>query len=58
MAVAFVAFIAVQILLPNTATIPPRIANQRSVIAGFLATIFTGSSQYIYSKHVTSTVLS
>lgn len=48
MAVAFVAFIAVQILLPNTATIPPRIANQRSIIAGFLATIFTGSSQYIY----------
>ncbi|KAB8301432.1 hypothetical protein EYC80_003299 [Monilinia laxa] len=47
-AVFLLAFVAVQILLPKTATIPPRIAKQRSIIAGFLATIFLGSSQYIY----------
>ncbi|KAG4028915.1 hypothetical protein MFRU_018g00260 [Monilinia fructicola] len=47
-AVFLLAFVAVQILLPKTATIPPRIAKQRSIIAGFLATLFLGSSQYIY----------
>lgn len=54
MAVFFVVFVVVQILLPNTATIPSRIAKQRSIIAGFLATIFAGSSQYVYSKQTSS----
>ncbi|QSZ33512.1 hypothetical protein DSL72_005080 [Monilinia vaccinii-corymbosi] len=46
--VFLVAFVVVQILLPKTATVPPHIAKQRSIIAGFLATIFLGSSQYIF----------
>ncbi|MCJ1380208.1 hypothetical protein MMC17_003311 [Xylographa soralifera] len=48
MAVLLVAFIAVQILLPKTATIPPRIFKQRSIIAGFWATLCIGSSSYIF----------
>lgn len=35
-----IAFIAVQILKPDTATIPPRIITQRSVICGALFTFF------------------
>ncbi|KAK9358832.1 major facilitator superfamily domain-containing protein [Lipomyces starkeyi] len=48
MAVLLVAFVAVQILLPKTATIPPRIFKQRSIVAGFWATFCVVSSQYIY----------
>ncbi|GME34335.1 mfs aflatoxin efflux [Neofusicoccum parvum] len=46
--VLLVAFTAVQILLPETATIPPRIFKQRSIVAGCWATVCVGSSQYIY----------
>ncbi|GKT46252.1 RUS1 family [Colletotrichum spaethianum] len=35
----FVGFILVQTFLPKTATIPPRIFKQRSILAGFLSTI-------------------
>lgn len=42
-----VAFVAVQILRPDTATIPPRIFCQRSIVAGFLATLCIGASMMI-----------
>lgn len=45
-----VTFVAVQILFPATATIPPRIFKQRSIVAGSWSTICVGSSQYIYSQ--------
>ncbi|KAK1147582.1 hypothetical protein N8T08_000924 [Aspergillus melleus] len=44
-----IAFIAVQILLPKTATIPPRIFKQRSIVAGCWTTICVGASSYIYT---------
>lgn len=37
-------FVAVQVVRPDTATIPPRIFAQRSIIAGFWSTFFSGSS--------------
>ncbi|KAL1881855.1 hypothetical protein Daus18300_000908 [Diaporthe australafricana] len=40
-------FIAVQIFKPKTATIPPRIFCQRSILAGFCATFCIGSSMMI-----------
>ncbi|MCJ1421361.1 hypothetical protein MMC32_007724 [Xylographa parallela] len=48
MAVLLVAFVAIQILLPKTATIPPRIFKQRSIAAGFWATLCIGASSYIF----------
>lgn len=50
MGVLGIAFVAVQILLPGTATIPPRIFKQRSIAAGCWATTCIGASMYIYSK--------
>ena len=50
MGVLLPAFVATQIFLPKTATIPPRILKYRSVAAGLCSTIFIGSSQYIYGK--------
>ncbi|KAH8435300.1 MDR family MFS transporter [Aspergillus melleus] len=44
-----IGFIAVQILLPETATMPPRICKQRSIVAGCWATICVGASSYIYT---------
>lgn len=45
--VLLVGFIAVQILMPDTATIPPRIFVQRSIIAGFWSTFCIGASMMI-----------
>lgn len=45
--VLLVAFVAVQVLRPDTATIPPRIFCQRSIMAGFFATFTLGSSMMI-----------
>lgn len=45
--VLLVGFIAVQIFMPDTATIPPRIFCQRSIMAGFWTTFCTGSSMMI-----------
>lgn len=45
--VLLVGFIAVQIFRPNTATIPPRIFAQRSIMAGSWSTFCTGSSMMI-----------
>ncbi|KAF7553509.1 hypothetical protein G7046_g7087 [Stylonectria norvegica] len=41
-------FVAAQILLPKTATIPPRIVKQRSVSAALWATLCIGASQCIF----------
>ncbi|KAF4539092.1 MFS aflatoxin efflux [Lasiodiplodia theobromae] len=46
--ILLLAFVAIQILLPKTATIPPRIFKQRSIVAGCWATVCIGSSQYIF----------
>ncbi|CAM1509629.1 Fc.00g033680.m01.CDS01 [Cosmosporella sp. VM-42] len=43
-----VAFVAIQGFLPKTATIPPRIVKQRSIMAASWSTICVGASQYIY----------
>lgn len=53
--VLLVAFAAIQVLLPKTATIPPRIFKQRSIAAGCWATICIGASQYIFGTHTTRT---
>ncbi|KAI3396429.1 hypothetical protein diail_12149 [Diaporthe ilicicola] len=42
-----IGFVAVQVLKPKTATIPPRIFCQRSILAGFCATFCIGSSMMI-----------
>ncbi|KAI0201090.1 major facilitator superfamily domain-containing protein [Astrocystis sublimbata] len=41
-------FILVQAFLPNTATIPPRIFMQRSILAGFWTTVVLGSQMIIF----------
>ncbi|KAK3945773.1 putative HC-toxin efflux carrier [Diplogelasinospora grovesii] len=41
-------FVLVQVFKPDTATIPPRIFKQRSIIAGFWATICIGSQMMIF----------
>ncbi|KAJ8110170.1 hypothetical protein ONZ43_g5943 [Nemania bipapillata] len=43
-----IAFVLVQVFLPATATIPPRIFKQRSILAGFWATIVLGSQMIIF----------
>lgn len=54
MGVLAIAFVAVQIFLPRTATLPPRIFKHRSIIAGSWATIWIGSSMYIFSEFLQS----
>lgn len=46
--VLLVAFVLVQIFRPDTATIPPRIFTQRSIMAGFWATFTVGASMMIF----------
>ncbi|TGJ87914.1 hypothetical protein E0Z10_g800 [Xylaria hypoxylon] len=41
-------FILVQAFMPKTATIPPRIFKQRSILAGFFSTIVLGSQLMIF----------
>lgn len=50
MSVLIVAFVAIQILLPNTAMIPPRIFKVRSIWAGVWEMTFIGAGMYIFSK--------
>lgn len=40
-------FIAIQILKPDTATVPPRVFKQRSIAAGFWYSICTGGSMIV-----------
>ncbi|CAG9948903.1 unnamed protein product [Clonostachys rosea f. rosea IK726] len=46
--VLLIGFVAVQVLMPNTATIPPHIFKQRSILSGFWATICIGSQMMIF----------
>ncbi|EPS36331.1 hypothetical protein H072_10162 [Dactylellina haptotyla CBS 200.50] len=48
MSVLLLGFVAVQIFVPETATLPTRIFKQRSVIAGFWQTLCIGSGNYIF----------
>lgn len=50
MGALLIAFFAVQILLPKTATLPPRIFKPRSIVAGFWQTICVGSGNYIFGE--------
>ncbi|KAI0533267.1 major facilitator superfamily domain-containing protein [Xylaria digitata] len=43
-----IVFILVQAFMPKTATIPPRIFKQRSILAGFWTTIVLGSQMMIF----------
>ncbi|KAI1214518.1 putative MFS aflatoxin efflux pump [Annulohypoxylon truncatum] len=44
----FIGFAAVQVIMPKTATIPPRIFNQRSILAGNWATTCIGASMIVF----------
>ena len=57
MSVLLVAFVTVQIFLPATATIPPRVFKQRSVIVSLWQTLCIGAGSYIYSKSFYSQTL-
>ncbi|KAL1851079.1 hypothetical protein VTK73DRAFT_9543 [Phialemonium thermophilum] len=46
--VLLISFVLIQIFKPNTATVPPRIFVQRSIIAGFWATLCIGSQMMIF----------
>ncbi|KDN60845.1 hypothetical protein CSUB01_04646 [Colletotrichum sublineola] len=48
----FIGFVLFQSLLPKTATIPPRIFNQRSILAGFFSTICIGSQTTIFAFYI------
>ncbi|KAK2037202.1 major facilitator superfamily transporter [Colletotrichum somersetense] len=47
-AVLFPAFVAVQVLLPETATIPPRIMKHRSIVFGAWISFFFGGQMMIF----------
>ncbi|KAJ5964051.1 MFS general substrate transporter [Penicillium vulpinum] len=46
--VLLLSFVAVQIFLPKTATLPVHIFSQRSIISGFWQTFCVGSGNYIF----------
>ncbi|KGO62059.1 Major facilitator superfamily domain, general substrate transporter [Penicillium expansum] len=48
MAVLLLSFVAIQVFLPKTATLPVRIFSQRSIISGFWQTLCVGSGNYIF----------
>ncbi|CRL23428.1 Sucrose/H+ symporter, plant [Penicillium camemberti] len=48
MPVLLLSFVAVQVFLPKTATLPLRILSQRSIISGFWQTLCVGSGNYIF----------
>ena len=50
--VLLLGFILVQVFLPKTATIPPRIFKQRSIIAGVFVATCIGSQQVIFSMYL------
>ncbi|KAK9797632.1 putative Major facilitator superfamily (MFS) profile domain-containing protein [Seiridium cardinale] len=47
-----IGFIMVQIFLPKTATIPPRIFLQRSILAGFFSTLCIGSHSMLFTYYL------
>ena len=48
------AFVLVQILRPDTATVTPRVFRQRSIYAGFFASICTAASQITFGETLSS----
>jgi MFS family permease len=46
--VLIIAFVVVQVVLPKTATVPPRIFMQRSIMAGVFVTLCIGSQMMIF----------
>lgn len=48
--VLLIGFVFVQIYLPKTATIPPRIFKQRSLVAGSFTAMCTGSHMMIFGE--------
>lgn len=46
----FFTFVAIQIFMPDTATLPPRLFKQRSIVAGVLVTTCVGAHMMIFSK--------
>ncbi|OQE14814.1 hypothetical protein PENFLA_c035G05174 [Penicillium flavigenum] len=48
MGVLLISFVAVQVFLPKTATLPVRILVQRSIISAFWQTLCVGSGNYIF----------
>lgn len=48
--VLLIAFALAQVFLPATATLPPRIFKQRSIVSGFWATVCINSGNYVFSK--------
>ena len=50
-AVLFVGFAAVQVFLPKTATIPPRVFLQRSMVAGAFFCFCNGAQLMLISKY-------
>jgi hypothetical protein len=48
--VLFLSFGLVQVYLPRTATLPPRVIKQRSIIAGMISSFCVGSQQMIFSE--------
>lgn len=50
MSVLLVAFVAVQISLPKTAMVPPRLLKQRSVVGGLWQMSFVGAGMYVISE--------
>lgn len=43
-------FVVIQIWKPETATVAPKLFKQRSILAGFLASLFTGASMTVLSE--------
>lgn len=52
--VTIIAFIAIQVWRQETATVPPRIVKQRSIIAGLFYLIFSGAGMMIFVYYVSS----
>lgn len=50
MSILLIAFVAIQVLRPKTAMVPPRLFKQRSVVAGFWQMSFVGAGMYVISK--------
>ncbi|KAK8067151.1 hypothetical protein PG997_013898 [Apiospora hydei] len=49
-ALLLIGFVLTQIFMPKTATVAPRIFKQRSIIAGFWATVCIGSQMMIFGE--------
>ncbi|KAI0843643.1 MFS general substrate transporter [Hypoxylon sp. FL0890] len=50
--VLMLGFVLVQIFLPRTATMPPRIFMQRSILAGFFSTLCIGSHSMLFTYYL------